>query len=150
MDQNHAADLTFEVKRVGASRARDGSQGVKDEILITFDSLRTSDEIQSYARNLERRGRGLRLEINGHLWPSFPVLQTIGYILEQKNGFSKEIFSLTMIGQISRWISTLTPLGKLCTLRTLEHLSEKWENSVQIVLLCLGMRSTDCWPLGKR
>ena len=89
VDQNHAADLTFEVKRVGAPRARDGAQGVKDEILVTFDSIRTRDEIRSHAKNLERRGRGLRLEIPDHLWPSFRVLQNIGYKLKQKNGSLK-------------------------------------------------------------
>ena len=88
LDQQHAVDLEFEVKRVGTGRtreARSASSIIKDEVVVVFASSRTRDDVRSFARNLERRGRGLRLEIPDHLWPSFRVLQKIAYELKQKN-----------------------------------------------------------------
>ena len=86
LDQQHATDLTFEAKRVGSSRGRDAAtRTVKDEVLVVFESVRDRDDVRSYAKNLERRGRGLRLEVPDHLWPSFRVLQSIGYELKQRN-----------------------------------------------------------------
>ena len=80
LDQQHATDLTFEAKRVGSSRGRNAAtRNVKDEVLVVFESVRDRDDVWSYAKNLERRGRGLRLEVPDHLWPSFRVLQSIGY-----------------------------------------------------------------------
>ena len=43
------------------------------------------DDVRSFAKNLERRGRGLRLEVRDHLGPSFRVLQSVGYHLKQKH-----------------------------------------------------------------
>ena len=86
LDQQHASDLSFEVKRVGSSRGRDSAtRTIKDEVLLVFDSVRDRDDIRSYAKNLERRGRGLRLEVPDHLWPSFRILQSVGYELKQRN-----------------------------------------------------------------
>ena len=87
LDQQHAVGLDFEVRRVGGARNRDpGSKAVKDEVLVTFASVRERDDIKSFAKNLERRGRGLRLEIPDHLWSSFRVLQKTAYELKQRNG----------------------------------------------------------------
>ena len=86
MDQQHVESLEFSVKRVGGNRPRGASPaGVKDEVLLTFNSRRERDDVRSFAKNLERRGRGVRLEIPDHLWPSFRVLQSIGYELKQKH-----------------------------------------------------------------
>ena len=87
LDQQHAVGLCFEVKRIGASaRGREVStRPVRDEALVIFESARDRDDVRSFAKNLERRGRGLRLEVPDHLWPSFRVLQSIGYELKQKH-----------------------------------------------------------------
>ena len=86
MDQQHASGLQFAARRVGGSRQPGASSaGVKDEVLLTFNSTRDRDEVRSFAKNLERRGRGLRLEVPNHLWPSFRVLQNLGYELRQRN-----------------------------------------------------------------
>ena len=89
LDQQYAVGLTFVVKRTaGISRVRDKDQAptrVRDEVLVTFETVRERDEVRSHARNLEKKGRGLRLEIPEHLWPSFRVLQDLGYELKQKN-----------------------------------------------------------------
>lgn len=89
MDQQQASDLDFVVKRVGGTRQPGSATVVKDEVLLTFASTRDRDEVRSYAKNLERRGRGVRLEVPDHLWPSFRVLQTIAFELKQKNGSLK-------------------------------------------------------------
>ena len=87
LDQQHAVGLSFEVKRVGNSaRSRDSApRTIRDEVLVVFESVRDRDDVRSFAKNLERRGRGLRLEVPDHLWPSFRVLQSIGYELKQKH-----------------------------------------------------------------
>ena len=86
LDQQHAIGLAFSVKRVGGKRLPGGpAAGVKDEVLLTFDSVGERDDVQTFAKNLERRGRGLRLEVPDHLWPSFRVLQGIAFELKQKN-----------------------------------------------------------------
>ena len=86
LDQQHAVDLEFEVKRVGSGRNGDSSSRmVKDEVVVAFVTSRARDDVRSFAKNLERRGRGLRLEVPDHLWPSFRVLQKIAYELKQKN-----------------------------------------------------------------
>ena len=41
--------------------------------------------MRSFAKNLERKGKGLRLEVPDHLWPSFRVLQEVAYELKQKH-----------------------------------------------------------------
>ena len=91
IDQQHVAALAFTVKSsAGLGRLRDrgrdrsAATAVKDEVLVTFESVRERDDVRSYARNLEKKGRGLRLEIPDHLWPSFRVLQDLGYQLKQK------------------------------------------------------------------
>ena len=89
LDQEHAADIAFEVKRIGGRAREGGLGGVKDEVLVVFDNLRDRDEVRSHAKNLERRGRGLRLEIPDHLWPSFRALQSVGYELKQRNSSLK-------------------------------------------------------------
>ena len=89
LDQQHAAELEFQVKRVASSKGRDGGQAVREEVLLTFDTRRTRDEVRSHAKNLEQRGMGLRLEIPDHLWPSFRALQSIGYELKQKHSGMK-------------------------------------------------------------
>ena len=58
---------------------------VKDEVVITFDTSRERDDVRSFAKNLERKGKGLRLEVPDHLWPSFRVLQEVAYELKQKH-----------------------------------------------------------------
>lgn len=90
LDQQYAAGLDFRVKRAaapGRARERDQTapQRVRDEVLVTFDSNRDRDDVRAHAKNLEKKGRGLRLEIPDHLWPSFRVLQDLGYELRQKN-----------------------------------------------------------------
>lgn len=85
LEQQHASGLDFRVRRVGARPTGASTSGVKDEVLLTFGSVRERDEVRSHAKNLERRGRGLRLEVPDHLWPSFRVLQNIGYELKQKH-----------------------------------------------------------------
>ena len=66
-------------------RAADRQVNVRDEVLVHFESARERDDVQTFAKNLERKGKGLRLEIPDHLWPSFRVLQQLGYKLKQKN-----------------------------------------------------------------
>ena len=85
LDQQHAAGLNFSAKRVGGTRQPGAAAGVKDEVLLAFDSVGERDDVRTFAKNLERRGRGLRLEIPDHLWPSFRALQSIRYELKQKN-----------------------------------------------------------------
>ena len=88
VDQQYAAELTLTVKRTSApsrGRDRDPASRVKDEVLVVFESRRERDEVRSHARNLEKKGRGLRLEVPDHLWPSFRVLQELGYELKQKS-----------------------------------------------------------------
>ena len=90
MDQQYAVGLNFTVRRAAtAGRTREkgqaSSQKVRDEVLAVFESARDRDEVRSHAKNLEKKGRGLRLEIPDHLWPSFRVLQDLGYELKQKN-----------------------------------------------------------------
>lgn len=89
MDNSYVLDLKLRVKRApGSSRGRDkdaAAARVKDEVLVTFETARERDEVRSYAKNLEKKGRGLRLEVPDHLWPSFRVLQELGYELKQKN-----------------------------------------------------------------
>ena len=77
------AGLVFKVKRVGA--ARSSASGVKDEVLVIFESVRERDKVRAYAKNLERRGKGLCLEVPDHLWPNFWVLQNTGYELKRRN-----------------------------------------------------------------
>lgn len=88
LDRQYASGLDFDVKRA-AGRAKDkdtaATQKVRDEVLVTFESIRDRDDVRSHAKNLEKKGRGLRLEIPDHLWPSFRVLQDLGYELRQKN-----------------------------------------------------------------
>ena len=88
LDQQYATNLEFDVKRVGNPRAG-GTTGVKDEVLIVFESVRDRDDVRAHAKNLERRGRGVRLEVPDHLWPSFRVLQSIGFELKQKHSTMK-------------------------------------------------------------
>ena len=89
LDQQYVVDLNFTVRRTaGRPRGRDkdrSSSGVKDKVLVVFETARERDEVRCHARNLEKKGRGLRLEIPDHLWPSFRVLQDLGYELKQKN-----------------------------------------------------------------
>ena len=88
LDQQYVGGLSFDVKRTAApprSRDKDGPARIKDEVLVTFGSARERDEVRSHARNLEKKGRGLQLEIPEHLWPSFRVLQDLAYELKQKN-----------------------------------------------------------------
>ena len=89
IDQQYVVELCFTVKR-SARPARGGDKDqaaskVRDEVLVTLENTRERDEVRSHARNLEKKGRGLRLEIPDHLWPSFRVLQDLGYELKQKN-----------------------------------------------------------------
>ena len=89
LDQQHATSLSLTVKRAGTrnqpTRDRGKTGEVRDEVLVVFESSRERDDVRSFARNLERKGRGMRLEIPDHLWPSFRVLQGLGYELKQKN-----------------------------------------------------------------
>ena len=86
LDQQHAAGLHLVAKRAGGP-ARPGAAGgtVKDEVLVRFDSARERDDVRSFAKNLERKGRGVRLEVPDHLWPNFRVLQQLAYELKVKN-----------------------------------------------------------------
>ena len=85
LDQQFASDLVFEVKRAGRPKSRDQtSQAICDEVLVRFESSRDRDDVKSYAKNLERKGRGVRLKIPDALWPSFRVLQDLGYEQRQK------------------------------------------------------------------
>ena len=91
LDQQHAAGLSIEVRRAGgpsSGRGRDDQRiknSVRDEVLVRFDSVRDRDDVRSFAKNLERKGRGLRLEVPDHLWANFRALQELGYELKQKN-----------------------------------------------------------------
>ena len=89
LDQQHASSLNFTARRSGGARPRDKevqSQTVKDEVLVCFESIRERDDVRSFAKNLERKGRGLRLEVPDHLWPSFRALQEVTFALKQKHG----------------------------------------------------------------
>ena len=89
VDKQYALDLNFKVKRVagqGRGRDRDASAPkIRDEVLVAFETVRERDEVRSHAKNLEKKGRGLRLEVPEHLWPSFRVLQELAFELKQKN-----------------------------------------------------------------
>ena len=88
LDQEYASGLEISVKRVAGlnrSKDKDAAGRVKDEVLVVFESRRERDEVRSHARNLEKKGRGLRLEVPDHLWPSFRVLQSLAYELKQKS-----------------------------------------------------------------
>ena len=92
VDRQFALDVKMTVRRMATGSGRNRTKnkdpaaaGVRDEVLITFDSVRERDEVRSCAKNLERKGRGLRLEVPDHLWPSFRVLQELGYELKLKN-----------------------------------------------------------------
>ena len=86
LDQQHTEGLSYTVKRIGNRRNRDKKENkIKDEVLITFETVGERDDVRSFARNLERKGRGVRLEVPDHLCPSFRVLQEVGYKLKQKN-----------------------------------------------------------------
>ena len=86
LDQQYAEGLNFTAKRVSAPRRDPAKAGavVKDEVLVEFDNTRERDNVRTYAKNLERKGCGLRLEIPDHLWPSFRALQQLGYELKQR------------------------------------------------------------------
>ena len=75
VDKQYALDLAFKVKRVaGQGRGRDrdaAAPRIRDEVLVAFETVRERDEVRSHAKNLEKKGRGLRLEVPEHLWPSF-------------------------------------------------------------------------------
>ena len=114
LDQQQAADLRFEVKRVGGnSRSKDASSRmIKDEALVVFETARDRDDVRSFARNLERRGRGLRLKIPDHLWASFRALQSVGYELKQRNpGLKRNVLFVRCkempIGLSSRTLSLI-------------------------------------------
>ena len=87
IDKKHVLDLKMTVKRApGPNRARErDSTKIRDEVVVVFETARERDEVRSFAKNLEKKGRGLRLEVPDHLWPSFRVLQELGYELRQKN-----------------------------------------------------------------
>ena len=89
LDQQHAAGLAIEVRRAGGAAARQADStravNVKDEVLVRFETARERDDVRTFAKNLERKGRGLRLEIPDHLWPNFRVLQQLAYELKVKN-----------------------------------------------------------------
>ena len=88
LDQQYAAGLSLAVRRTGGpARAdpRPAGGAVRDEVLVKFDSARERDDVRSYAKNLERKGRGLRLEVPDHLWSNFRVLQQVAYELKLKN-----------------------------------------------------------------
>ena len=89
LDQQYVVGLVFTVRRTaGQAKGKDRDQTaprVKDEVLVAFASTRERDEVRSHAKNLEKKGRGLRLEIPDYLWPSFRVLQDLAYELKQKN-----------------------------------------------------------------
>ena len=88
LDHQYATGLEFTVKRAAPGRTRDKdqpNQRVRDEVLVTFESIRERDDVRGHTKNLEKKGRGLRLEIPDHLWPSFRVLQDLGYELKQRN-----------------------------------------------------------------
>ena len=89
LDQQYAAGLELRVRRTaGQPRGRDKDQAatrVRDEVLVTFNTSRERDDVRSHAKNLEKKGRGLRLEIPDSLWPSFRALQDLGNELKQKN-----------------------------------------------------------------
>ena len=90
VDQDYVLGLSFSVKRaagLGRSRDKDGasaSQRVKDEVLVLFETRRERDDVRGHAKNLEKKGRGVRLEIPDQLWPSFRVLQNLAYELKLK------------------------------------------------------------------
>ena len=87
MDKDFAMDVKFKVRRAAApwrGRNKEASAKVRDEVLVTFETTRQRDEVRSHAKNLEKKGRGLRLEVPEHLWPSFRVLQELGFELRQK------------------------------------------------------------------
>ena len=90
IDQDYAADLDIQVKRSSGTSRKDRDQPgpaprVKDEVLVVFLSIRERDNVRAHAKNLEKKGRGVRLEVPDHLWPSFRVLQSLAYELKQKN-----------------------------------------------------------------
>ena len=89
LDQQYVIGINFKVRTTaGQARGKEKDQAasrVKDEVLVVFDTIRERDEVRGHARNLEKKGRGLRLEVPDHLWPSFRTLQDLAYELKQKN-----------------------------------------------------------------
>lgn len=91
VDEQYASDLRLEVRRApGIQRGREREQTapaarIKDEVVVVFSSIRERDDIRAHAKNLEKKGRGVRLEVPDHLWPSFRVLQDLAFELKQKN-----------------------------------------------------------------
>ena len=91
VDQQYASDLRLDVRRApGLQRGRERDQPtsaprIKDEVIVVFSSIKERDDIRSHAKNLEKKGRGVRLEVPDHLWPSFRVLQDLAFELKQKN-----------------------------------------------------------------
>ena len=76
------------VNRTGGPAARPDATktvNVKDEVLVRFETARERDDVRTFAKNLERKGRGLRLEVPDHLWPNFRVLQQLAYELKVRN-----------------------------------------------------------------
>ena len=80
LDQQYVLGLDFKVKRTaGPTRSRDKDQPaprIRDEVLVTFQSIRERDEVRSHARNLEKKGRGLRLEIPINCGPALGSCRT--------------------------------------------------------------------------
>ena len=60
LDQLHAMGLNIEVKRASGPAGKTTDPGrnmaVKDEVLVRFETSIKRDDVQSFAKNLERKG----------------------------------------------------------------------------------------------
>ena len=64
-----------------------GVNNVKDQVIVTFDSIRTRDELKSAARNLSGTDRsvGLQLEAPDHLRSHYQAFQKLGFQIKSKH-----------------------------------------------------------------
>ena len=87
LDQQYATGLNLDVRRASApprSGDREAASRIKDEVIVVFENRRERDNVRSHAKHLEKKGRGLRLEVPDHLWPSFRSLQDLAFELKKK------------------------------------------------------------------
>ena len=62
------------------------SSKVKNEFIVTFESIDARDAVRAAAFNLAGdRQSGMRLHIPGHLEPNFKALEGLSYLLKQKH-----------------------------------------------------------------
>ena len=76
--------MKFECERLPDLKPKQGRTAVKDEVLATFDQVRTRDYVRTHAKNLQA-GFSLRLDIPPHLRGDYAKLQDLGFRLKKSN-----------------------------------------------------------------